>query len=68
MSVKRQLKQKRLSPEEIIAWGMLIGSLVMWPISMFTFAKDEYPVTLSLSWLALAYAAMACLFAAKGNK
>lgn len=36
-----------------VAWAMLVGSLVLWVISMFTFAKDEPKTILSLSWLAI---------------
>lgn len=36
----------------VAAW-MLVLTLVGWPLSMFTFAKDEPPAVLSLSWLAL---------------
>lgn len=35
------------------AWALLVGSLIGWPVSMFTFAKDEPPAVLSLSWLAI---------------
>jgi hypothetical protein len=41
-----------------LAWALLIGSLVLWPVSMFTWAKDEPPFILSLSWLALTLTAM----------
>ena len=36
-----------------LAWTLLVGSLILWPISMFTFAKEEPPVVLSLSWFAI---------------
>jgi hypothetical protein len=36
-----------------VAWTLLVGSLVLWPVSMFTFAKEEPPVVLSLSWFAI---------------
>lgn len=36
-----------------IAWTLLVGSLVLWPVSMLTFARDEPPVVLSLSWFAI---------------
>jgi len=36
----------------IAAW-LLFATLVGWPVSMLTFAKDEPPAVLSLSWLAL---------------
>lgn len=32
---------------------LLVATLILWPISMFTFAKDEPRAVLSLSWLAL---------------
>ena len=35
------------------AWILLVGSLIGWPVSMVTFAKNEPPAVLSLSWLAL---------------
>ena len=35
------------------AWVLLIASLVLWPISMVTFAKEEPKVVLSLSWFAI---------------
>jgi hypothetical protein len=37
----------------IAAWILLVGSLVGWPVSMLTFARDEPPAVLSLSWIAL---------------
>jgi hypothetical protein len=42
----------------IAAWILLVGSTVAWPISHFTFAKDEAPVTLALSWFAIVLVAM----------
>ena len=35
------------------AWALLALTLVLWPVSIFTFAKDEPPAVLSLSWLAI---------------
>ena len=40
------------------AWALLVASLCLWPVSMFTFAKEEPPVVLSLSWFAIT---MTCL-------
>ena len=37
----------------VAAWVLLIGSLIGWPLSMLTFAKDEPPAVLALSWLAI---------------
>lgn len=39
--------------EIVAAWVFLIGSIINWPLSQLTYAKDEYPVTLGLSWLAI---------------
>jgi hypothetical protein len=35
------------------AWILLVGSAAGWPISMLTWARDEPPFVLSLSWLAI---------------
>jgi hypothetical protein len=35
------------------AWVILAATLILWPVSMISFAKDEPPVVLSLSWLAI---------------
>ena len=32
---------------------LLVACLLLWPISCRTFAKDEQPVILSLSWFAI---------------
>jgi hypothetical protein len=38
---------------------LLLGlSLVLWPLSAFTWAKDEPPFVLSLSWLAIVLTAV----------
>lgn len=42
----------------IAAWLMLVGSLIGWPVSMLTIAKDEPPFVLSLSWLAIVIEAL----------
>lgn len=36
-----------------IAVGLVVVSIILWPISMITFAKEEPPSVLSLSWLAI---------------
>lgn len=41
-----------------LAWVLLAGSLVGWPLSMVTFAKTEPPFVLSLSWLAITLTAL----------
>jgi hypothetical protein len=35
------------------AWVLLIGALIGWPVSALTFAREEPPVVLGLSWLAI---------------
>ena len=40
------------------AWLLLGVTLVLWPVSMFTFAKDEPPSVLALSWVAIALTAL----------
>jgi hypothetical protein len=40
------------------AWVLLVACLLGWPISMVTFAKDEPPAILALSWLAVAITAL----------
>lgn len=37
----------------ISAWTLLVGSLIGWPVSALTVAKDEPPFVLGLSWLAI---------------
>lgn len=41
-----------------LAWLLLIGSLIGWPLSAFTWAKDEPPFILGLSWLAITLTAL----------
>jgi drug/metabolite transporter (DMT)-like permease len=36
-----------------VAWVLLIGSLIGWPLTQFTIAKEEPPFILGLSWLAI---------------
>ncbi len=40
------------------AWVLLVGSIIAWPVSHFTFAHDEAPVTLALSWMAIVIVAL----------
>lgn len=35
------------------AWVLLLGSLIGWPLSAFTWAKHEPQFILGLSWLAI---------------
>jgi hypothetical protein len=40
------------------AWVLLIGSLVLWPLSAMTWAKDEPQTVLGLSFLAITFTAL----------
>jgi uncharacterized membrane protein YfcA len=40
------------------AWVLLTASVVGWPISALTFARDEPPVVLGLSWFAITITAL----------
>lgn len=44
---------KQKSIEYWLAWIGFYASLVLWPVSMLTWASEEPPFILSLSWLAL---------------
>lgn len=39
--------------EVILAWTLLVGSLIGWPLSALTVARDEPQFVLGLSWLAI---------------
>lgn len=47
------------------AWVSIDLVLVMWPLSMLTFAKSEPPLILSLSWLAPLFEAINLLTASQ---
>ncbi len=49
----------------IAAWILLAGSTIAWPVSHFTFARDEAPVTLALSWFAIVLVALDLLTTAQ---
>jgi hypothetical protein len=40
------------------AWLLLAVCLLGWPLSAFTFAREEPPAILALSWLAVAITAL----------
>jgi hypothetical protein len=42
----------------LFALALLVGCVIGWPLSLVTFAKDEPPWVLSLSWLALILTAL----------
>jgi hypothetical protein len=39
--------------EVAFAWVLLVGTLIGWPVSALTWAKDEPPFILGLSWFAI---------------
>ena len=43
---------------------LLVASLIGWPLSIFTFAKDEPPAILGLSWFAITLTALDILLTA----
>lgn len=42
----------------ILAWVLLIGSIIGWPLTQLTIARDEPPFVLGLSWLAIVITAV----------
>jgi hypothetical protein len=44
--------------EVALAWVLLVGSLVGWPLSALSWARDEPQFILGLSWLAITLTAM----------
>jgi uncharacterized membrane protein YfcA len=44
--------------EVALAWVLLVGSLLGWPLSALTVARDEPPFILGLSWLAITLTAL----------
>ena len=49
---------RRIHHLEVVgAWILLVVSLLGWPVSMLTWAKDEPATVLGLSWLALTFTA-----------
>lgn len=45
-----------------LAWVLLIGSVIGWPLSALTLAKEEPQFVLGLSWLAITLTALDLLF------
>lgn len=52
----------------ILGWGLLIGSLIGWPLSQLTIARDEPPFILGLSWGAIVLNAWGIIVACQINK
>lgn len=48
----------------ILAWILLVVSILGWPISALTLAKDEPQFVLGLSWMAIAITSLDVLFTA----
>ena len=51
-----------------IGWLLLAGSVVGWPLSALTFAREEPLTVLGLSWLALTLNAAGILVTAQAQK
>lgn len=51
------MSQRARRARVILAWTLLVASVIGWPASMLTVAKNEPPFVLSLSWLAIILAA-----------
>lgn len=47
---------------------LLVASLILWPVSMVSFAKDEPPVVLSLSWIAIVIEASSLVTASQVHR
>lgn len=56
---------RRPAPRVVVAWVLLVGSTIGWPVSAFTFARDEPVTVLGLSWIAIWIAALDVLFTAQ---
>jgi uncharacterized membrane protein YfcA len=51
-----------------LAWVLLVGSLVGWPLSALTWAKDEPQFILGLSWLAITLTALDLLKTSRAHR
>lgn len=47
-----------------LAWFLLVASVLGWPLSALTFASEEPPTVLGLSWFAITLTALDVLFTA----
>lgn len=70
--VKRKVKQAANVPLETLwiwfSWAQVATALLLWPVSQLTFARDEPPLVLSLSWYAIVVSAMGNLVTAYVNR
>lgn len=61
--IRRALGWWRARPGRVrFALVLLVLSLVGWPVSAFTVARDEPQVVLGLSWMAISLTALDVLF------
>jgi hypothetical protein len=51
-----------------LAWVLLIGSLIGWPLSALTWARDEPQFILGLSWMAITLTAMDLLKTSRAHR
>jgi hypothetical protein len=54
-----------VSLKRLLAWGMVVFSVVSTPLALFWFAKNEPPFVVILSELALIYTALDVLWQAE---
>lgn len=52
----------------VFAWLLLIGSLIGWPLSQLTLARDEPPFVLGLSWFAIVMSAWNTIVTTQVNR
>jgi hypothetical protein len=48
-----------------VSWLMLVFCVINWPLSAFTYAKDEPVTVLSLSWIALIFTCVNTIWTAE---
>lgn len=67
--VRRTIK-KIMSPNGQVYFStfIILSSLIGWPVSAVTIAKDEPFVILSISWLALIYSGYSALVSSQADK
>lgn len=52
----------------VFAWSLLVIAIIGWPVSALWLAKDEPPVVLGLSWLAIILTSLDFLTTAQVHK
>lgn len=55
------MSQRARRARVVVAWVLLVGSVTGWPATVSTLAKDEPPLVLALSWLAIIAACVVLL-------